>query len=158
MFAENEEASPWEPLSVTKGFKAGENTLSLFSGGWSHSGNYNLGSEFVRVAHDIARFEFPSGATVIISPQRAEALKREGMSKADAIEFLWRNAVLPLGELRKERFFREPKELAGHPDSELAPVYSKGTLEIVVAGGDAAPMMQAWHFYRPITVSIDKWR
>ena len=130
----------------------------MFSGGWSHSGNYNLGSEFVRVAHDIARFEFPQGATVIVSPQRAEALKREGMSKADAIDFLWRNAVLPLGELRKERFFRETPAMAGHPDSELVPVYPKGSLEIVVAGGDAAPMMQAWHMYRPVTVSIDKWR
>jgi hypothetical protein len=158
MFAENEESSPWEPLNVTKGFAREANTLSLFSGGWSHSGNYNLGSEFVRVAHDIARFEFPQGATVIISPQRAEALKRDGMNKADAIDFLWRNAVLPLGELRKERFFREPKGLAGHPENEMVPVYPKGSIEIVVAGGDAAPMMQAWHFYRPVTVSIDKWR
>ncbi len=158
MFAENEEASPWEPLSVSKGFPKGANTLSLFSGGWSHSGNYNLGSEFVRVAHDIARFEFPQGATVIISPPRAEALKREGMSKEQAIDFLWRNAVLPLGELRKERFFREPEEMKSHPDTELVQVYPKGSIEIVVAGGDAAPMMQAWHFYRPVTVSIDKWR
>jgi hypothetical protein len=40
----------------------------------------------------------------------------------------------------------------------MVPVYPRGSLEIVVAGGDASPMMQAWHMYRPVTASIDKWR
>jgi hypothetical protein len=33
-----------------------------------------------------------------------------------------------------------------------------GTIDVIVAGGDATPVMQAWHMYRPQTVSIDKWR
>jgi hypothetical protein len=37
-------------------------------------------------------------------------------------------------------------------------VFKPGTIDVIVAGGDAAPMMQAWHMYRPQTVSIDKWR
>jgi hypothetical protein len=32
------------------------------------------------------------------------------------------------------------------------------TIDVIVAGGDATPMMQAWHMYRPQTVSIDEWR
>jgi hypothetical protein len=43
MFAENEGDSPWEPLSVDQGFETGESTLSFFSDGWSHMGNYMVG-------------------------------------------------------------------------------------------------------------------
>ncbi len=158
MFAENEAQSPWEPFSVTKGFKPSDSTLTLFSGGWAHFGNYNLGTPFERVPKDLERFESKSGATLIISPQRAADLKRQGMSKANVIDYLWKNAVRPLGELRGEQFFRETEEMKSLPPSALVPVFPKGSIEVIVAGGDASPMMQAWHMYRPQTVSIDKWR
>lgn len=158
MFAENEKQSPWKSFSVSRGFGADESTLTLFSGGWSHFGNYNLGSPFERVAKDMSRFELPSGATVIISPKRAMDLKNKGMSKADAANFLWKKAVRPLGELRTERFFRETDATKQLSDSALVPVFPENSIHIVVAGGDASPMMQVWHMYRPQTVSIDKWR
>lgn len=43
------------------------------------------------------------------------------------------------------------------PDDPV-PVFKPGTIDVIVAGGDASPMMQAWHMYRPQTVSIDRWR
>jgi hypothetical protein len=158
MFAENEAESPWEPFSVTKGFKPGESTLTLFSGGWAHFGNYNLGTPFARVPKDIERFESKSGATLIISPQRAADLQRQGMSKADVIDYLWKNATRPLGELRREQFFREAPDMKELPETAMVPVFPKGSIEVIVAGGDASPMMQAWHMYRPQTISIDRWR
>ncbi len=88
MFAENEEQSPWEPLSVTQGFRKGESTLTFYSGGWAHSGNYGLGTELADVPPDLARYQLPSGAVLIISPQRAEALARQGMSKEDVRKYL----------------------------------------------------------------------
>ena len=141
MFAENEEQSPWEPLSVTQGFRKGENTLTLFSGGWAHSGNYGLGTELADVPPDLARYQLPSGAVLIISPQRAEALSRQGMNKEAVRSFLQQNATKP----------------ARGSDTPVQ-VFKPGTIDVVVAGGDAAPMMQAWHMYRPQTVSLDKWR
>src|SRR6185437_8280278 len=33
-FAENEEASPWEPLHVSQGFDRGDSTVTTFMGGW----------------------------------------------------------------------------------------------------------------------------
>jgi hypothetical protein len=141
MFAENEEQSPWEPLSVTQGFSKEESTLTLYSGGWAHAGNYGLGTELADVPPDLARFQLPNGAVLIISPQRAEALARQGMSKEDVRRFLQQNAT-------------RPARSTGSPTQ----VYQPGTIDVVVAGGDAAPMMQAWHMYRPQTVSVDKWR
>jgi hypothetical protein len=141
MFAENEAESPWEPLSVTRGFGKDESTLTLFSGGWAHAGNYGLGTELSDVPPDLARFQLPSGAVLIISPPRAADLARQGMSKEDVRRFLQQNAT-------------RPARGGGSP----APAFQPGTIDVVVAGGDAAPMMQAWHMYRPQTVSIDKWR
>jgi hypothetical protein len=141
MFAENEEQSPWEPLSVTQGFRKEESTLTFFSGGWAHSGNYGLGTELADVPPDLARYQLPNGAVLIISPQRAEALSRQGMSKEDVRRFLQQNATKP-----------------ARGSGETVQAFKPGTIDVVVAGGDASPMMQAWHMYRPQTVSIDKWR
>jgi hypothetical protein len=141
MFAENEAQSPWEPLSVTQGFRKEQSTLTFYSGGWAHSGNYGLGTELADVPPDLARYQLPSGAVLIISPQRAEALARQGMSKQDVRKYLEENATRP-----------------AQGQNAPAPVYKPGTIDVIVAGGDAAPMMQAWHMYRPQTVSVDKWR
>lgn len=151
MFAENEDESPWEPLHVTQGFRKDESTLTLFSGGWAHSGNYGLGTELSDVPPDIARYQLPGGATLIISPPRAHMLARQGMSKEDVRRFLQEKATRPAREVRGA------KSPDGNPDTPV-PVFQPGTINVVVAGGDAAPMMQAWHMYRPQTVSIDKWK
>jgi len=151
LFAENEDESPWEPLSVSRGFRKDESTLTLFSGGWAHSGNYGLGTELADVPPDLARYQLPSGATLIISPPRAQALARQGMSKEDVRRFLQEKATRPAREVRGA------KSPDGNPDTPV-PVFKPDTIDVVVAGGDAAPMMQAWHMYRPQTVSIDKWR
>lgn len=158
MFAENEEQSPWEPLSVTRGFSKGENTLTFYSGGWAHSGNYGLGTELADVPPDLARYQLPSGAVLIISPQRAEALARDGMSKEDVRRFLQENAMRPAREPRAAQDQTANGGAAGRAPSGPVQVFQPGTIDVIVAGGDAAPMMQAWHMYRPQTVSIDKWR
>lgn len=158
MFAENERQSPWESYSASQGFDSNESTLTFFSGGWAHSGNYNLGSPFDRIIDDISRFEEKGGATLIISPQRAEDLYQQGMSKADVSDYVWRNARAELGWLRNDGFFIETAAMQNLPEDTLVPIFPEGSIHVIVAGGDASPMMQAWHMNRPQTVSIDKWR
>jgi hypothetical protein len=158
MFAENEEMSPWEPLSADHGFKRGDNTLTLLSGGWAHAGNYGLGTSLADVPGDLARFQLPSGAIVIISPARAAELKAKGMTKQQVRDYLFDNAYRTLGQMREGERFRETDATRGKPDSTRIPVFQPGTIDVVVVGNDASPMMQAWHMYRPQTVSIDKWR
>ncbi len=121
MFAENEAQSPWEPLAVTQGFRKDESTLTFYSGGWAHSGNYGLGTELADVPPDLARYQLPSGAVLIISPQRAEALARQGMSKEDVRKYLQQNATRP-----------------GREPNAPVQVFKPGTIDVIVAGGDAA--------------------
>jgi hypothetical protein len=159
MFAEFEEQSPWESLGISQGFKGEDNTLTMFTGGWAHAGNYgHVRFTLQHVAEDIAEFELPSGAAIIISPKRAEILHARGFTKQGVVDYLVEHATKPLGELRTSHYFRDTPDTAGKPDSAAYRVFRPGTINIIVAGGDASPMMQAWHMYRPITVSIDKWR
>lgn len=159
LFAELEEQSPWEPLSVARGFAPDESTLTLLYGGWAHAGNYgHVDFDLGHVADDIAEFELPRGATIIVSPKRAELLAEAGMSKQDVKDYLWANALQPLGKMRRERFFSITPAMAELADDALVNVFPRGSIEVVVAGGDASPMMQAWHMYGASTVSIDAWR
>jgi hypothetical protein len=150
MFAENEKESPWEPLNVSLGYQKNDNTLTFFMGGWAHSGNYGLTGESAldSVAQDISRYQMTSGATVIISPKFAQDLQRRGMSKAD-VESYWQKHAT-----RAPRKGRPGEAAQDGP----VPVFPEGTVKVVVAGGDASSMMQAWSMYRPLIVSIDKWR
>jgi len=160
LYAEYEEQSPWEPLSVSHGFKRGDNTLTMYYGGSASAGNYgHVRFGLQQVAEDIAEFESGRGATVIVSPKRAEMLAAEGMSKADVQKFLTTNARKPLSVLRKSSFFNDSPQTQNLPPDTLVPIVAAPqTIDIIVAGGDASPMMQAWHMTGPVTVSIDAWR
>ncbi|MBP2666521.1 MAG: hypothetical protein H6Q76_1501 [Firmicutes bacterium] len=150
MFAENEKESPWEPLSVGLGYQKNDNTLTFFMGGWAHSGNYGLTGEVAldNVAQDISRYQMTSGAAVIISPKFAQDLQRRGMSKADVESYLQKHST------RTPRRGRPGEAAQNGPAS----VFPEGSVKVIVAGGDASSMMQAWSMYRPLIVSIDKWR
>ena len=154
--AENEEESPWTSLAESKGFGKNESTLTLFSGGWAHSGNFSEGMGLTDVGQDMARYQIRGGALLIVSPKRAEMLKREGLDRKGVMEAVWKAAARPLSDLPQR--MRESSEFRGKPENTLVPMFPENSIEVVVAGGDGAPMMQAWSFYRPVTVSIDKWR
>jgi hypothetical protein len=47
------------------------------------NGPISKGLEMKHVAEDIAEFELPSGAAIIISPMRVEKLKAQGYTKMD---------------------------------------------------------------------------
>jgi hypothetical protein len=80
------------------------------------------------------------------------------LKSADTALYAAKNARAELGWLREDGFFRPTEEMANLPDNALVPIFPEDSINIIVAGGDASPMMQAWHMYRPQTVSIVKWR
>lgn len=174
-FAENEAASPWEPFQVSRGFKRENSTVTVFSGGWSHTGNM-LHQDLKRLARDIAYFQWPSGLVALLSPAAANELARSGMSKADAEHELWQNATLTMGEFRNDHYYQrfiipilKGKEMNGVknrwpasyldlPDDARVPVYPKDDVHVVVVGGEANAMMQGWQMWGAMTASVDKWR
>ncbi len=176
-FAENEEMSPWEPFSVNQGFRRNQSTVTVFSGGWSHVGNYI--SEKVsleRLARDIAVFEWPNGITLLLSPQRAKMLHQMGLKKQDVEDIVWKNATSTMKEFKSSMYYPVfiepilkgrvmygekylwPREYLDLPDDAVISVYPRKYVRVIVVGGEISPMMQAWKFSYPTTASVDKWR
>jgi len=100
IIAENEELSPWEPLSVRRGFKKDENVVTLISGwgilsarnwaitDWSNTPNYSKNIQ------DIYRLQNPSlfGTFAVLSPPIANFVKDEGF---DSVEKLTEFVTVP---------------------------------------------------------------
>jgi hypothetical protein len=174
-FAENEAASPWEPYQVSRGFKRDESTITVFAGGWSHTGNM-LHQDLKRLARDVAYFQWPSGLVALLAPATADALAKSGMTKAQVEEELWRDATLTMGEFRNDHYYqrfiipilkgremngvknRWPASYLDLPDDARVQVYPRDDVHVVVVGGEANAMMQGWAMYGATTVSVDKWR
>jgi hypothetical protein len=174
-FAENEERSPWEPFHVSMGFRPQESVATIMCGGWSHMGCFG-NVDLDGIAKAISYFELPIGVLLIMDPMPARTLAARGYTKQDVEEYLWDHATTTAGEFRADFFypmFVEPV-LRGKPmygekylwppdylnlkDDEVIHVFPRGSVKVVVVGGETNPFSQAWKMAHPSMVNIDKWR
>ncbi len=148
-FGENEEESPWEPLhqergqpketsAVTVGAAAGTDNIldssdstadglltTLASGMKSHGSN--------PMVHPGA---YP---TLVMSPEHAIILAREGLTKADARQQLWERTGVPLEAFSPELLRKRISKDRGNITAGLArPLVTPEDLTVVVAGGAGA--------------------
>ena len=174
-FAEHEEASPWESLAVEYGHKRGENTVSLFFGGWSKVGNY-LNGDLDRLIKGIAYYELPGRLVVLMTPLAAKMQAKKGLSKEALKKYIMKNATMSLGEFKKDTYYdwfvlpsllgknstpgmQWPKEYLTLPDTAMVSLFpTHKNINLIVVGGDVNPMMQGWSFAGPFISSIDKWK
>jgi hypothetical protein len=181
-FAENEAASPWEPLHVSRGFKKEESCLTLFDGGWTHGGNMTGKSEgpldLAHILEVIRIFQQPQGAVILLSPPLARRIATEkGFGKKELQEYLWKNALKSAREFRADPYYehhikpglrgKKSKHGISHwpswyltaDDCEWVPVFGQSEhIHPIVVGGENQAAFQAWSMSLPCTVSIDAWR
>ena len=103
--AENEEESPWEPLHAELGFSAAAGALTLFAAeppmGVSEH-NARRGVEVLRtISFTLAtvwnyRTCIGREAFVVMGPEHAKTVARDGMTKQDARRFLFDHTGVPL--------------------------------------------------------------
>jgi hypothetical protein len=111
VMAENEEASPWEPLHVALGFRAAQSTLTLFAG----EPPRGVAEHNARTARGVLRAISRALATVwnyrmcslfeaviVIGPEHAHTIARDGFSRADAVAWLFENTGIPVREFEEE--------------------------------------------------------
>lgn len=140
---ENEERSPWQPLHVERGFDPSESTVTVVAAESPHNINDHSGTSARSILTTIAGTMATQGNNnilyqvgeplVIIGPEHATTIARDGLSKQDAKSFLWENARIPCG-----RFSREAKEqrFASFREEDLVPIArQKEDIMIIVAGG-----------------------
>src|SRR5712692_2942512 len=149
---EHEEASPWEPLHVERGFAPADSTVTLFSGespfmvndhlsrsasqlvaslGWSAAGAWNHKS-----------YPLYGHALVVIGPEHARTLGEEQWSKRDVRQYLYETIRRPARDLAPGPDGAETgrlKNLLGDraPDERIPKFPSPEEIVILVAGGTA---------------------
>ena len=112
--AENEEASPWEPLHVERGHPAGESVVTThFARSTLHVEN-RISSRPEEILLTIADsmsyaggWQAGRGYTVVMGPEHAQLLARNGWSKRQAKEFLWQHWGRRRGDLRRLGLYHE---------------------------------------------------
>ena len=144
-FAEDEEDSPWESLSVEKGFAPNASTVTLFAGG----GVQGVLDQLSRTPESLARtfaaclrtlghpkITFAIDAFLVVSPEHARVFSQAGWSKARLKEEVTKLLMRPANEmLRGANGIAEglPERFANRTVRKFRP----GGLQIVHAGGKA---------------------
>lgn len=144
-FAEDEEGSSWEPLSVERGVKPGASAVTVFAG-FGLQGVVDQKSrdpeslarsfaESLKAVHSV-KLAPACDALIVVCPEHERTFRNAGWSKARLYEELYRLCEIPGDELvagAKGIAEGGPPSLAGTTVNKFRP----GGLLIVRAGGDA---------------------
>jgi hypothetical protein len=146
-FAEREDDSPWESLSVERGYPPGASTVTLFAGNGVCAVMDNVSRTPESLARSMAaslrsvahtKMAMVADALLVISPEHSDVFQEAGWSKARLHKELDTLLQLPTSELaRGANGIAEgvPAHLIG--DRETLPKFRPGGLLIVRAGGTA---------------------
>lgn len=173
-FAENEEASPWQPFHVQHGFKKHESTVSVFSG--CRSTAFHLGlreRHWQEHVQNMLRGMNPHNPpTFILDPITARLFVERGGfdTKEKLIDWIHENATLPASVYWDDQLIQNyvhPRALNGAEpyatmlqaaDDELIRIFPKQHIHVVVVGGETNGYWRIMGCNYSKTVSVDEWR
>lgn len=148
--AENEEESPWEPLQVEQGFSRSDSTLTLFAGEAPNGVSEHMSRTATGVLTAISRalatvWSYRTcmsiEAMVVLCPEHVKTIHRDGFSKSDARDFLFRNTGIPVRAYDIEGEGAQHVKLYREIEIGGERCYQKfrapESIKIVVAGGTA---------------------
>ena len=113
--AENEEASPWEPLHVERGLPRAASALTVIGAECPHNVNDHESLTAEGILTTIAGTFATTGNNdvyyhaqplIVMGPEHAQTVADGGFSKADARRFLHERAQLPMERFSKENIER----------------------------------------------------
>jgi hypothetical protein len=165
--AENELANPWQPLHVERGFSPDDSTVTVI-GGSSPQNVFTYGCEtgqdildhFIGALTGLGHNNilFPTGPLLVLSPEHASTLARDGYSKQDIKQHVFEKARIPLTRFakrtvaglhhRRSRWFAE----VGDP-LHIGVADRAADVNIVVAGGAGihSQFVPTSFSYHPVT-------
>jgi hypothetical protein len=147
--AENEAASPWESLSVERGFAREISTVTVCASEAPHNINDHGSSTPEGILTTVAGSVATVGTNniylggeplVILGPEHAATVAGGGWSKSDFKRALWERAQVPLARFDPSNIERfaviHPAGFKDRPAETLAPIAREWSdIMIVVAGG-----------------------
>jgi hypothetical protein len=151
-FAEAESESPWEPLHFERGFKESSSTITVLAVEAPHNVNDHRSKHAEEVLETISHTASTAGCNnshvpgeilVIMSPEHAQTISREGWDKMDVKNYLHENSIVPVEKgdrggrkLDKEWIVDKKVHITRSPDDVI----------LVVAGGPGRHSMIAHGF------------
>jgi len=146
--AENEDASPWEPLHVERGFRREDSTVTVVGAEGTMNMNTHTkdAAELLRVIAETMQhppsneYCYGSEPWLVLSPEHAEILRAGGLTKADVQRELWDRSRMPAGRMTARDLLRvqasRSKELGEiRPDTLLTIAHHPQDIHVIVAGG-----------------------
>jgi hypothetical protein len=120
VIGEDEEASPWEPLSVERGFSKEDNTVTVFFPN-TFIQTVPGGTDAKGILNTLVRMGTTSMSSVILIPSWAKVLAGEGYTKQDVKDYIAAH--------------RKTVEIPGFPNTANPVKMDTENLMILVAGG-----------------------
>jgi thioredoxin reductase len=156
-FAENEEASPWEPFHVSRGFAASDSTVTVLGLEGPHDINgqdATKASSFLKILSNAivspgsSNFRFTTGSDLWISlgPEHAAILGRDGVTRRQVQEYLFEHSRVPIDRVSEEHIAHRLKTPAQYGEwdgsSPIPVVKAPENFLINVVGG--AGLHSSW--------------
>ncbi len=173
--AENEAANPWQSLSVEMGFAADATTVTVYGAEPPHNVNdhESLNGEGLlkMIAGTIAQtgannVYYPGEPLVVVGPEHAASIARDGFSKADVKKYLFEHARIPLGAFSEHNIERRmpqwtsylPDITIDQRDRMLPIIKSEDGVHVIVVGGAGkhSAYIPTFGPTRPVTLALKK--
>lgn len=163
-FAENEKENPWDPLHVERGFSRKDNTVTVIGVESPQNVNDHRSEKAEDLLDTIIHTASTAGCNnshvpgeilLIIGPEHAEIIKKDGWEKEDIKEYVHENALVP-AELADRGGRKLDKKWL--KNGEVPITRSPDDVIVVVAGGPGRHSMVAHGFggsSESVTVKID---
>jgi len=164
--AENEAASPWEPLHVTLGLAAADSAVTALGA----TGTMNVltprsdvSAMLTLLGDALAYLGNPNvvmgkgTVAVLVTPGHARAMAGAGLSKADVAAEVWARSSIPLGRFPASAYPDPPYEFIEH-DGRVYPVAGPEHVYVIVTGGPEpthATVVPSHPSCRPVTERMD---
>jgi hypothetical protein len=150
--AENEEANPWEPLHVERGFPRDTTTVTVIASEAPHNVNDHqsltgegllkmiAGTMSITGSNDIY-YTRTSEPLVVLGPEHAALIAADGFSKADIRRYLFEHARVPLNRFSDENIANRlrrnfPERFSDAPPDAPVPMFqAPELLTLLVMGG-----------------------
>ncbi len=152
--AENEDASPWEPLHVERGFSKDASTVTVLNAEAPHSINDAKSTNGHALLTTCASTMATLGGNnvygqgepaLVLGPEHAKLLAKGGWSKSDVKSFIFEKARQPVGMILNrgmEYGKKMPKWVDPTSEREMVTIaYKPDDIIILVAGGTGAKSM-----------------
>lgn len=168
---EHEEASPWAPLHVERGFAAGESCVTVCGAEAPHNVNDHGSTTAEGLLRALAGTAATTGNNnvylggeplLLLGPEHARTMAGSGWSKRDLQRALWERARVRLGAFSPENLARfavidPPRFRDRSPDDTVALAATPDDVMIVVAGGPGkhSAVVPTFGATRSVTVRID---